>query len=77
MRTPIVLLYTAFLAGCATPIPKPEPPAAVLLKSPAPPPDIKVGDDLVELHLKLRRSYITETGKLKRLQRYVQTMLGK
>jgi hypothetical protein len=76
MRTPIVLLF-ALLTGCAGPIPsKIEPPAAVLLSPPAKIPDVKAGDDLVQKHVELRRLYLTESGKYRRLQRYVRTVLG-
>jgi hypothetical protein len=66
------------LAGCASPIPsKIEPPAAVLLAPPAKIPDVKAGDDLVQKHVELRRLYLTESGKYRRLQRWANTVLGK
>ena len=79
MRTPIVLCCACLLSACSqglTPS-QLEPPAAVLL---APSPrlaDVKEGDDLVRKHVELRRAYLTETGKLRRLQRYVTTVLDK
>lgn len=80
MRTPIVLLcaYLAItLAGCVSPIQpsRLEPPAQVLMQPPAKVPEVKAGDDLVQEHVKLRRSYLTETDKLSRLQRYIRTIL--
>lgn len=77
MRTLIVVLCATMLCGCGSTISpaKLEPPAAVLMKPPAKMAEPKAGDDLVQEHTKLRRGYITETGKLRRLQRYVRTVL--
>jgi hypothetical protein len=38
---------------------------------------LKAGEDLVEKDTELRRMYVTESGKLVRLQRYVKTVLQK
>jgi hypothetical protein len=79
MRTAFVLLCLCVLTGCAGSVTPSqlEPPAAVLLKPPAKLPEIKAGDDLVQKHADLRRTYSTETDRYKRLQRYVRTILKK
>lgn len=71
------LIGLSALGGCASGIvpSQLEPPAKSLL-SPSPKlADPKAGDDLVQEHTRLRRIYITETGKLARLQRYVRTII--
>ena len=78
MRTPIVLLCACLmLAGCAVAVPPLEPPAAGLMRDPKPLPDPKAGDDVVQLYAALRRESATDKSKLRRLQRYVRTVLGK
>ncbi len=78
MRTSFVLLCLCVLAGCGGTVSPSqlEPPAKVLMSPPAKLPDVKAGDDLVQSHLALRRMYATETGKYRRLQRWVKTARG-
>lgn len=75
MRT-LIVLCCALFAGCAgTVVPSQlEPPAKALMVPPKPLPAVKAGDDLVQIHMKLRRSYSTEADKLRRLQKYVRTV---
>jgi hypothetical protein len=79
MRTAFVLLCLCVLTGCASSVnpSQIEPPAKALLVPPRPLPAIKAGDDLVQKHADLRRSYSSETSKLVRLQRYVRTIVKK
>lgn len=79
MRTPIVLCcayLSVMFAGCANTVSPSqlEPPAKALMSPPAKLPELKAGDDLVVKHMELRRSYSTETDKLRRLQVYVRTV---
>lgn len=77
MRTPIVLCCACLLSACSPSLSPSqiEPPAAVLL---APSPklqEVKEGDDLVRKHVELRRQYLTEVGKYRRLQKWANTVL--
>ncbi len=74
MRT-LIVLGCALFAGCAISPTQLEPPAAILMKPPAKLAELKAGDDLVQKHADLRRSYSTETGKYARLQKYVRTIV--
>lgn len=80
MKRTLFVLCCAYLsttlAGCAGTVSPSqlEPPAAFLLVPPKPLAQPKKGEDLVDLHRLLRRDYATETGKLRRLQRYVRTI---
>lgn len=79
MRTIIVISCALSLAGCASAVnpSKLEGPAKVLMMPPKALPELKAGDDLVQRHADLRRQYSTETDKLRRLQRWVKTVLQK
>ena len=79
MRTAFVLLCLYVLTGCSGSITPSQlaPPAKVLLISPKPLPKLKAGDDLVQRHADLRRSYSTETDRYRRLQRWGRTVLKK
>jgi hypothetical protein len=79
MRTLFVVCCAYLLAGCAGSVnpSQLEPPAAALLAHPKPLADPKAGDDLVVLHKQLRGQYATEASKLKRLQKYVRTIITK
>jgi hypothetical protein len=79
MRTAFVLVCLCVLTGCAGTVSPSqlEPPAKILLVSPKPLPTIKAGDDLVQRHADLRRSYSTETDRYRRLQRWVKTVIKK
>jgi hypothetical protein len=72
------LLVAVLLAGgCATaPVPgsKLRPAPARCMASPDDLPVLAVGDDLVEKHGRLRRSYARETSKLACTQRYIRTI---
>lgn len=76
MRT-LIVLGCALFAGCSgslTPS-QLEPPAAVLLVPPPRLVDYKKGDDLVQKNADLRRAYISQTDRYRRLQRWVKTVL--
>lgn len=76
MRT-LIVLCCALFAGCSgslTPS-QLEPPAAVLLVPPPRLVDYKKGDDLVQKNADLRRAYISQTDRYRRLQRWVKTVL--
>jgi hypothetical protein len=78
MRT-LIVLCCALFAGCAGSITPSqlEPPAAVLLVPPKPLAAPKPGDDLVQLYRELRRDASTDKDRLRRLQKYVRTILKK
>lgn len=80
VRTCAIFALVCTLAGCATPQPPPsklESPAKALMIAPEALSEIKQGDDLVSSHARLRASYGRETGKLRRLQVWVRTVLDK
>ena len=78
MRTPFVLLCAGLmLSGCGINPAKLEPPARALMQAPKPSPDPKAGDDLVQSYISLRRESATDKSKLRRLQRWVRTVLEK
>lgn len=54
-----------------------EPPAAALLVPPPKLPAVKEGDDAVKLLIDTRRRYASIADRHRRLQRYVNTVLGK
>jgi len=79
-RSSRAALVCLVLAGCAAnPVPPSQidPPSARLMALPAALPKLAEGDDLVQAHASLRASYGRETGKLRSLQGYVKTLLGK
>ena len=72
------LVMISILAGCATPAPSQlEPPAKALMVPPKPLQTLKAGDDLVAKHAELRRDAATEKDRLRRLQKWVKTVLKK
>lgn len=83
MKRPLFVVICACVsllaAGCSgSVVPSQlEPPAAALLVPPKPLVDPKKGDDLVVLYKELRVDAAADKGKLRRLQKYVRTILKK
>jgi hypothetical protein len=74
----LAILCTIALAGCAPMnVGGLEPPASTLLKTPAPIPEVKEGDNLAVDNSKVRHVCSVTTDKFIRLQRYVKIILKK
>lgn len=72
----VCLLLTGCAANAVVPS-KLERPASRLMAAPVSLPDIKAGDDLYEANAVCRGEYGRETGKLKGLQTYINTVIKK
>jgi len=73
-------LVCLMLAGCANNPVQPsqiDPPSARLMTPAAALPKLKEGDDLVRAHADLLASYGRETAKVRGLQGWIKTLLGK